>query len=73
MRETTHGYLVPLDGCASYQTLYQSLREFESNLHQHLHLENHILFPRMVAVESAIKPARAIAGHEISQDRCLGH
>jgi regulator of cell morphogenesis and NO signaling len=73
MRETTNGYLVPPDGCASYQTLYQSLREFESDLHQHLHLENNLLFPRVVAVESALEPAWAIAGYEFSQDRCLGH
>jgi regulator of cell morphogenesis and NO signaling len=34
--------------------LYQDLREFEADLHQHVHLENNILFPRAVEMEAAV-------------------
>jgi regulator of cell morphogenesis and NO signaling len=51
LREMTSGYTVPRDGCISYQTLFQALAEFEADLHQHIHLENNILFPRAIAME----------------------
>lgn len=53
MREGSRDYTVPADGCFSYRTLYQALEAFESDLHQHIHLENNILFPRAVEMESA--------------------
>jgi len=52
IREITGGYAVPADACVSYQTLYGALLEFEADLHQHIHLENNILFPRAVELES---------------------
>jgi len=51
LREMTGGYTVPPEACISYQTLFQALAEFEADLHQHIHLENNILFPRAVAME----------------------
>ena len=51
LREITKDYAVPDDACASYRVLYQALQEFEADLHQHIHLENNILFPRAVAME----------------------
>jgi regulator of cell morphogenesis and NO signaling len=53
MRQASGGYKPPADACVSYQTLYQALAEFEADLHQHIHLENNILFPRAVAMEQA--------------------
>jgi len=53
IREISGGYAVPEDGCVSYQALYHGLREFEQDLHQHIHLENNILFPRAIALEEA--------------------
>ena len=53
LREATSGYAVPADACTSYRTLYQALEAFEQNLHRHIHLENNILFPRVVEMESA--------------------
>lgn len=53
MREASHGYTVPVDACVSYQTLYSALASFEADLHQHIHLENNILFPRAIAMEAA--------------------
>jgi regulator of cell morphogenesis and NO signaling len=52
IRELTGGYTAPADACVSYQTLYKALQEFQADLHQHIHLENNILFPRAVALES---------------------
>lgn len=52
IRETTKNYAVPSDGCASYQALYQALPAFAADLHQHIHLENNILFPRAIELES---------------------
>ena len=53
MRAASNGYAAPADACVSYQTLYRALAEFEADLHQHIHLENNILFPRAVAMEKA--------------------
>jgi regulator of cell morphogenesis and NO signaling len=51
MRQGSSGYAPPTDACVSYQTLYQALADFEADLHQHIHLENNILFPRAIAME----------------------
>jgi len=53
MREASSDYAAPSDACISYQTLYQALDAFEKDLHRHIHLENNILFPRAVAMETA--------------------
>jgi regulator of cell morphogenesis and NO signaling len=53
MRQASHGYAPPADACVSYQTLYRAMAVFESDLHQHIHLENNILFPRAIAMERA--------------------
>ncbi len=51
MHELSAGYTPPQDACVSFQTLYRALDEFERDLHQHIHLENNILFPRAVEME----------------------
>lgn len=52
LRAVTSDYRVPSDGCISYQTLYQALEGLEKDLHQHIHLENNILFPKAVVIEN---------------------
>jgi regulator of cell morphogenesis and NO signaling len=54
MRETTQNYAVPSDGCPSYRALYQALPAFAADLHQHIHLENNILFPRAIELEERL-------------------
>ncbi|MFB6319471.1 iron-sulfur cluster repair di-iron protein [Saccharicrinis sp. FJH54] len=44
MSEITSGYTCPPDGCNTYRVTYQTLKEFEDDLHRHIHLENNILF-----------------------------
>jgi len=51
MRKASNGYTAPEGACASYQALYTALAEFEGDLHQHIHLENNILFPRALKME----------------------
>ncbi|VXD18281.1 iron-sulfur cluster repair di-iron protein [Marinoscillum sp. 108] len=43
--ELTGGYECPPDGCQTYKVAYAMLKEFEEDLHKHIHLENNILFP----------------------------
>ena len=52
LRATSNGYTAPSDACVSYQTLYKALGELEADLHQHIHLENNILFPRAIEMEN---------------------
>ncbi len=54
LRALTSDYSVPADACISYQTLYQALENFEKDLHQHIHLENNILFPKALELENAL-------------------
>jgi regulator of cell morphogenesis and NO signaling len=52
LRSLTRDYTLPEDACTSYQLLYQGLQAFERDLHQHIHLENNLLFPRSLAMEA---------------------
>jgi len=52
LRAITSDYNVPADACMSYKTLYQALENFEQDLHQHIHLENNILFPKALDLET---------------------
>jgi regulator of cell morphogenesis and NO signaling len=51
IRELTRGYAVPADGCTTYEIGMAELRQFERDLHRHVHLENNVLFPAAVAIE----------------------
>jgi regulator of cell morphogenesis and NO signaling len=46
MRQLTGGYTPPADACNTYRAMYDALAELESDMHQHVHKENNILFPR---------------------------
>lgn len=51
MREVTADYAPPEDTCNTVADLYKSLEALEADLHEHIHLENNILFPRTVALD----------------------
>ena len=51
IRQVSNGFKVPADGCISYETLYKALVALEQDLHEHIHLENNILFPRAAELE----------------------
>ena len=46
LRRATKGYALPTDACPTFAALYEELQKMEADLHQHIHLENNILFPR---------------------------
>lgn len=52
LRQVTGGYTTPADGCASYRALYEGLAELEADTHLHVHKENNVLFPAVLALES---------------------
>ncbi len=54
LREATGGYEAPPDGCATFKACYAELLRFERDLHRHVHLENHILFPKALEIEQAL-------------------
>jgi len=51
IRALSKDFATPGDGCLSYRTLYSALEELEADLHQHIHLENNILFPESLELE----------------------
>ena len=52
MRRLTDDFSAPSDACESFRALYEGLREMEADLHEHIHLENNILCPRAIELET---------------------
>jgi len=57
IRVASNNFALPGDACISFQTLYQALQAFEADLHQHIHLENNLLFPRALQLEESTAAA----------------
>ena len=55
INELTNNYTSPSGACNSFQFLYAKLKDLEDDLHQHIHLENNILFPKALALETEYK------------------
>jgi regulator of cell morphogenesis and NO signaling len=49
LRELTDGYETPEGACNTWRALWAGLADLETSMHQHIHLENNILFPRALA------------------------
>lgn len=54
MQSVTNNYQFPENACTNHQVIYHRLQEFHDNMVQHKHLENNILFPRAVEMESKL-------------------
>jgi regulator of cell morphogenesis and NO signaling len=52
LRALSSDYTPPQEACFSYRTLFSALETFEKDLHQHIHLENNILFPKAEKLEA---------------------
>ncbi|HMV23886.1 MAG TPA: iron-sulfur cluster repair di-iron protein [Saprospiraceae bacterium] len=50
----TNNYTTPADGCNTYSVTLGMLKEFEDDLHLHIHLENNILFPKSIELEESL-------------------
>lgn len=47
-------YTPPQDACNTYRVTFGLLKEFEQDLHLHIHLENNILFPQAIEIEKKL-------------------
>jgi regulator of cell morphogenesis and NO signaling len=54
IRKLSNNYRPPTDACTTYKLAFRSLREFEQDLHRHIHLENNVLFPSIVEMARII-------------------
>lgn len=57
IRSLSGNFTAPSDACTSFKALYQGLEAFEADLHQHIHLENNLLFPRAIELEESLNAA----------------
>ena len=54
IRLLSSSYTPPPDACTTFKVSYLELQQFELDLHQHVHLENNILFPHAIAIEQQV-------------------
>lgn len=54
IKTITNNYTPPINAPAQYATLMHTLKEFELDLHEHLHIENNVLFPKFIALEEKL-------------------
>ncbi len=52
LAEVTHDYAPPPGACASYRALYDGLATLQADIHEHVHLENNVLFPAAEELEA---------------------
>ncbi|MFZ0391928.1 MAG: iron-sulfur cluster repair di-iron protein [Calditrichia bacterium] len=57
IRRLSSNFTLPADACATYEMVYRFLEDFESDLHQHIHLENNLLFPKAMQLASRLTAA----------------
>lgn len=54
IKELSSNFTPPEDACNSFRVFFSKLNEYELDLHQHIHLENNILFPKAIAIEKEL-------------------
>ncbi|MGD9561254.1 MAG: iron-sulfur cluster repair di-iron protein [Pyrinomonadaceae bacterium] len=54
IRSLSSDYATPEDACPSFKGLFAGLQDLEADLHQHIHLENNILFPQAIDFETQV-------------------
>lgn len=54
IRQLTNNYTPPADACTTYKLSFAALEAFEKDLHQHVHLENNMLFPKSLILFSQV-------------------
>jgi regulator of cell morphogenesis and NO signaling len=53
LNESTDGYTPPDWACNTYRAMLDALKRLESNMHQHVHKENNVLFPKAIQLEQS--------------------
>ena len=51
MKEITNNYTAPEEACKSHLVMLNKLKDLDRDLIQHIHLENNILFPKIINLE----------------------
>ncbi len=62
IRSLTDEYAEPEWACNTYRALLDGLRSLELDLHQHIHKENNILFPKALAMEREMAQLQSWSG-----------
>ncbi|MGB3343421.1 MAG: iron-sulfur cluster repair di-iron protein [Aequorivita sp.] len=57
MARLSDNFTTPADGCNTYKVAFELLRDFQDDLHLHIHLENNILFLQARVLENSLKVA----------------
>ncbi|MCU0712137.1 MAG: iron-sulfur cluster repair di-iron protein [Pirellula sp.] len=53
LNQSTDGYTPPDWACNTYRAMLDALKRLESNMHQHVHKENNVLFPKAIQLEQS--------------------
>ncbi|MBK9282962.1 MAG: iron-sulfur cluster repair di-iron protein [Sphingobacteriaceae bacterium] len=54
IKELSNNFTPPSTACNTYRVSFAKLQEYQDDLHQHIHLENNILFPKAIALEKEL-------------------
>jgi regulator of cell morphogenesis and NO signaling len=54
MRELTNNYTPPENACLAHKVTFLKLKEMDTDLIEHIHLETNILFPKAIAMEKEL-------------------
>jgi regulator of cell morphogenesis and NO signaling len=53
IREATDDFVPPEWACNTYRAMIDTLEKLEADMHQHIHKENNVLFPKAIELETA--------------------
>ena len=53
IEQLTDGYTPPEDACNTYRFALSGLKAFQDHLHEHIHIENNMIFPQAINLERA--------------------
>lgn len=54
LRSLTDNYQLPEDACMTFAAFFEAMQGLEADLHEHIHLENNILFPKSLLLEETL-------------------
>jgi regulator of cell morphogenesis and NO signaling len=61
IRTASKDFTAPADACTTFRVTYEELHSFDADLHKHVHLENNILFPKVIELERQMMSSHPIA------------
>jgi len=73
LRQLTGNYAPPAGACNTYRVMLEGLATLERDMHEHVHKENNILFPRAVELEANLSNAADQSGQNQSAIRMVAN